>query len=52
MRRRLLLRIDELCSHLARATEAPTNWVKLEVLGQQVEEMQQLEREIEALRAL
>ncbi|CAK9108621.1 Hypothetical protein SCF082_LOCUS50511 [Durusdinium trenchii] len=44
---RLLLRIDELCSHLSKASEAPP-WVKLEVLGRQVEEMQQAEKQMEA----
>ena len=45
---RLLLRIDELCSHLSKAAEAPTPWVKLELLGRQVEEMQRAEKQMEA----
>lgn len=45
---RLLLRIDELCTHLSKAAETPAPWVQLENLGRQVEEMQKAERQMEA----
>eukprot|EP00435_Cladocopium_sp_Y103_P059536 s1564_g21.t1 len=45
---RLLLRIDELCTHLSKAAESPAPWVQLEALGRQFEEMQKAERQMEA----